>query len=164
MNYQINFQFGLPIIKVLFVVFSLLFFAVTYWLYGESKNFLDHSYRSLGVVVSILPQEHLDENNKRYTLHASKIAYKRNDGSIGFYLCDYRYYPRFEIDEEVVVRVDRNDPKNVKLERIMDIWGGVVVFGGFALLLLCIGLFLIIVNPKLVSREVSEWDDGTENE
>ena len=145
-------------IMIFSFLLSIPFMFVAYLFYADAKDFVDNSYKSLGLVVQIKQAEFSEDNGDKYTLEASVIAYKMHNGKINIFLSDYKYSARYDLKETVIIRYSKNDYEDVRIETFMNIWGGVVVFGFFASFCLLMGLYLLIGKPKLEHRDLRYED------
>ena len=149
----IHFQYSLSTIKVLFIIFGMMWYLITFFLYQYIQAYIDKAGYTEGVVTQIYKETVTDENGHMKTGYGSKIEYTVDHERYS-HVSWKLYRPRYALDEHMGVYYTLSDPETIRLDTFAGMWGIIVVFGGFGTICTLIGMYLILFKPKLQTRTV----------
>jgi len=154
-------QFSYKSIKVIFIIFAILFALPTLFFYKDTVDFINRASVTTAHVVKMEEFNVTQENGNITTLMVPLFQYETDTKVVVYFYDANNGKMRFDLNDEVNVFYDPFNPKIKKLDTYKDLWALSTVFGLFCVILFLIGMFLILVDPKLQHREkeIDEMDD-----
>ena len=154
-------QFSYKSIKIMFIIFAILFALPTLFFYKDTVDFIDRASVTTAHVVKMEEFNVTQENGNITSLMVPLFRYETETKKVVYFYDANNGKMRFGLNDEVKVFYDPFNPKIKKLDTYKDLWALSSVFGLFCVILFLIGMFLILVNPKLEHREkdCNEMDD-----
>lgn len=147
-----NFKSAGGCVGGVFKLVSLFFFGVSFLLLGGAglsyymeEESIKKSDLIKGRVISLTPS---DDHDGTQT-YAPVVGYEWNGKDRTYHSNMYSYPPAYEVDEEVELYVNREDPDSVYINSFSDRWLVVTILGGIGSVFLVIAIILTVVGRKV---------------
>lgn len=126
-------------IGLLFFCIGLFFLIFCGYCARENILFNNVAKKTTGEVVQNTPSEYRSSNGTRSVVYYSAFKYKVDEKT--FYLKSNvaSYPPQFEIGEIVNILFDPSDPKNAKVDDVLDVWFTTAIFAILGVIFSSIG-------------------------
>lgn len=136
----------------IFKLVAIFFFGVSFLLLGGAafsyfmeEASIKNSNLIKGRVISLTPSE----DNDGTETYAPVVRYTWNEKERTYHSNMYSYPPAYEVDEQVELYVNREDPDNVYINSFSDRWLVVTILGGIGSVFLIIAIILTVIGRKV---------------